>query len=167
MKKLLLPIFAALLASVISAAALTVWTSGNGDVAIPGLGTATIDNMAIGNTTPSSGKFTTLNASSQITTSAGLPTIASGACGTTTNGAIVAGSTNQAGQITIGSAATTSCTVSFSATLAAAPKMCVFSPMNAAAIAATTLPYMAAPTTGGFVLNGAVLASTNWGYVCL
>jgi hypothetical protein len=121
----------------------------------------------IGATTPNSGKFTSVNASGQITTSAGLPTIASGACGTTTNGAVVAGSTNQAGSITIGSASTTTCTISWSATLAAAPKACVFMAMNAAAIAATTLPYVGIPSTTGVVFNGAVLASTNWNFICL
>lgn len=105
--------------------------------------------------------------SGQIITTAGLPTIASGACGTTTNGAVVAGSTNQAGSITIGAAATTTCTISWSATLASAPKACVFMAMNAAAIAATTLPFVSAPSTAGVVFNGAVLASTNWSYICI
>lgn len=104
--------------------------------------------------------------SAQIVSTFGTPTIASGACGATTNGAIVAGSTNQSGQFTIGAATTTSCTISFSTTITA-PDMCVFSPMNAAAIASTTLPRIAAPTTAGFVFTGSVLASTNWGYICL
>jgi hypothetical protein len=121
----------------------------------------------IGATAANSGKFTTGNFSGQITSSAGLPTIASGACGTTTNGAVVAGSTNQAGSITIGAAATTTCTISWSATLAAAPKACVFMAMNAAAIAATTLPFVSAPSTASVVFNGAVLANTNWSYICL
>lgn len=124
-------------------------------------GPATIDNTDIGNTTPGKGTF------SQLNSSGGLPTIASGACGTTTNGAVVAGSTNQSIKITIGAAATTVCTISFSATLSPVPKSCVFSPMNAAAIAATTLPFIAAPSAAGVVFSGAVLANTNWSLICL
>jgi hypothetical protein len=106
--------------------------------------------------------------SNQIVSTAGLPTIASGACGTTTNGAIVAGSTNQSGQITIGSATTTTCTVSFSATLSVAPDACILFPMNATAAATgTTVARVAAPTTGGFVITGSALASANYGYICL
>lgn len=128
----------------------------------------TIDNAAIGGTTASTAKVTTLNASSQITSTAGLPTIASGACGATMNGAVVAGSTNQSGSITIGSATTTTCTISWSATLAIAPNACVFFPMNATAAATgTTVARSAAPTTGGVVLTGSALASSNYGYVCL
>lgn len=127
-----------------------------------------IDNMAIGATTPASGRFTTVNATGQITTSAGLPTIASGACGATTNGAVVAGSTNQAGNITIGAAATTTCTVSFSATLAAAPKACLITPTNSTAAAqGTALAYVSSVTTAQFVITGAVLASANYAFHCL
>lgn len=106
--------------------------------------------------------------SGQIITSAGLPTIASGACGTTTNGAVVAGSTNQAGNITIGAAATTVCTVSFSATLASAPKSCVIQPANAAAAAVgTTIAYVSSITTAQFVITGSALANANYSYICL
>ena len=81
--------------------------------------------------------------SGMIVSSAGLPTIASGACGATTNGAVVAGSTNQTGSITIGAAGTSTCTVSFSATLGAAPKACIIQPANSAAAAVgTTAAYI-------------------------
>ncbi len=102
----------------------------------------------------------------QIRVTFGTPTISSGNCGATTNGTIVAGSTNQSGQITIGAGAATSCTVSFSATITA-PVACLFSPANATAAASTTLARIGAPTSTAFIITGAVLASTNWAYICL
>lgn len=96
----------------------------------------------------------------------GTPTIASGACGTGTNGTIAGD--NQAGTITIGAAATTTCTVSFSATLNAAPKACVISPDNAAAATwATTLARVSSKSTGGFVVTGSALANTTFDYHCI
>jgi hypothetical protein len=106
--------------------------------------------------------------SSQIISTAGLPTIASGACGATTNGAVVAGSTNQTGNITIASATTTTCTVSFSATLAVAPQACVIFPTNATAAATgTTVARVSSVTTSQFVITGSALASANYEYICL
>jgi hypothetical protein len=106
--------------------------------------------------------------SNQIISTAGLPTIASGACGTTTNGAVISGSTNQSGSITIGAAATTTCTITWSATLAIAPNACVFFPMNAAAAATgTTVARSGIPSTTQVVLTGAALANANYGYICL
>ena len=99
---------------------------------------------------------------------AGVPTIVSGACGTGTNGAIVAGSNNNSGQVTIGASATTNCTITFgSGGYVTAPRTCVIDAGNAAAIAATALAYMSAVGTGTFVITGSVLASTNWNYICL
>ena len=113
------------------------------------------------------GAFTTLTASGQITSTAGLPTIASGGCGATTNGAVVAGSTNQSGSITIGSATTSTCTVNFSATLASAPLNCTLQPQNsAAATVGTTGAYISAITTAHFVITG-TLANANYGFTCL
>jgi hypothetical protein len=104
----------------------------------------------------------------QLTSATGTPTIASGACGTTTNGAVVAGSTNQSGNITIGAAATTTCTISWSVTLAAAPNACVFFPANAAAAATgTTVARVGAPSTTAVVLTGSALANANYSYICL
>lgn len=108
-----------------------------------------------------------LTASDMVVSTAGLPTIASGACGATTNGAVVAGSTNQTGNITIGSATTTTCTVSFSKTLSVAPNTCVIQPTNATAAAVgTTVAYVSAITTGHFVITGSALASANYSYIC-
>ncbi len=106
--------------------------------------------------------------SGQIISTTGLPTIASGACGTTTNGAVVAGSTNQSGNITIGAAATTTCTITWSATLAVAPNACVFFPANATgADTNTTRARVGAPSTAQVVLTGSALANANYSYICL
>ena len=105
--------------------------------------------------------------SGQIISTGSPPTIASGACGATSNGAVVAGSTNQSGNITIGAASTTTCTVSWSSTLTA-PNACVFFPANAAAAAAgTTVARVGAPSSTGVVLTGSVLAGANYSYICL
>lgn len=98
----------------------------------------------------------------------GTPTIASGACGATSNGTIGAGSTNQSGLLQIGSATTTTCTVSFSATLVAAPGACVLFPANAAAAATgTTVAYVSSITTTNWVLTGSALANANYYYHCI
>lgn len=105
---------------------------------------------------------------SQIIPAYGTPTIASGACGTTTNGTLAADSTNQSGLLQIASASTTVCTISFSATLAAAPLACVLFPANAAAAATgTTVARVSSITTGGWVLTGSALANANYYYHCL
>lgn len=102
-----------------------------------------------------------------LRTTFGTPTIASGACGTTTNGVITSG-TNQAGLITIGAASTTTCTVSFSATLSAAPNACIAFPASAGAAATgTTVARVSSVTTGGFVITGSALASTAYYYLCI
>lgn len=160
---------AALLLGAIAGAALaantTLWSSSKGDIVFP-ITPTTMDGIAIGGTTPAAAKFTTVDASGQITSSAGAPTIASGACGATTNGTVAG--TNQTGKITIGAAATAACTVGFSATLAAAPKACVVFPGNAAAAATgTTVAYVSAISTASFVLTGTALANTIYYYVCL
>ena len=104
-------------------------------------------------------------------TGAAAPTIASGACGATTNGTITG--SNNSMQITIGAASTTTCTVTFNggSVLAAAPAACIAYPVNAAAAVqqATVASgvYISAPTTAGFVLTGAVMASTNWAVLCM
>ena len=104
---------------------------------------------------------------SQIIPAYGTPTIASGACGATTNGTLAAGSTNQAGQVQIASATTTTCTISFSATLAAAPLACVLFPANAAAAATgTTVARVSSISTSAWVITGSALASANYYYHC-
>lgn len=124
----------------------------------------TVQASAIGVTSVSGG----LSVGGQLTSTTGTPTISSGACGTGSNGAVVAGSTNQSGQITIGASATTSCTISWSTTLAVAPNACVFFPMNATAAATgTTVARVGAPSTTQVVLSGSALASANYAYMCL
>lgn len=106
-----------------------------------------------------------VTASGQITSTFGTPTIASGACGTGTNGTIAG--TNQSGAITIGASATTTCTVSFSATITA-PNACLVFPGNATAAATgTTVAWVGAPSTSQWVLNGSALANTVYRYICL
>ena len=129
----------------------------------PGL----IDNMTIGATTPRPGTFTALNFTGQLLPTGGVPTIASGDCGTSTNGAVVAGSTNMSGSITIGATATTTCKITFAAGLTVAPKACVFFPMNATAAATgTTVARVGAPTLTDVTLTGSALASSNYAYHC-
>jgi hypothetical protein len=97
----------------------------------------------------------------------GTPTIASGACGATTNGTIGAGSTNQSGLLQIGAAATTVCTVTFTPALPAAPSACNATPANAAAaVQATTVARISSVTAAGFVITGTALANANYYYTC-
>lgn len=101
----------------------------------------------------------------QIITTFGSPTIASGACGTGTNGTI--SGSNQAGIVTIGAASTTTCTISFSTTITA-PKACVIFPNNATAAAqGTTLAWVGTPGTTSWTINGSVLGSTSYAYHCI
>lgn len=103
--------------------------------------------------------------SGQIISTFGTPTIASGACGTGTNGTI--SGTNQSGTITIGAVATTSCTVSFSATITA-PSSCHLTPGNAAAAqAGTTGAFAGTPGTTSWAITGLALANTVYRYLCL
>src|SRR5258708_6587195 len=104
----------------------------------------------------------TINGRFQVT--GGTPTIASGACGTGTNGVITSGN-NQTGLVTIGAAATTTCTITFSAALLAAPNACMLTPANAAAAAwATTVARVSSISTANFVITGTALASTAYYY---
>jgi hypothetical protein len=108
-----------------------------------------------------------INVTGQIIPAYGTPTITSGACGTTTNGTIAAGGTNQSGEVVIASATTTSCAISFSATLSAAPLACILFPENATAAATgTTVARISAISTGGFTITGSALASANYYYHC-
>lgn len=95
------------------------------------------------------------------------PTIASGACGTGTNGSIAG--TDNSGLVTIGAAATTSCTISFHATLAVAPNACVITAANATAAGdiVSSAIYVSSITTAQFVITGSALASNNFYYFCL
>jgi hypothetical protein len=103
--------------------------------------------------------------SAQIISTFGVPTITSGQCGTGTNGSI--SGTNQSGIITIGAAATTTCTISFSTTITA-PGACLIFPGNAAAAATgTTVARVGTPGTTTWVITGSALASTVYSYICL
>lgn len=101
-----------------------------------------------------------------LITSGAIPTIASGACGASTNGTLTTGSRTNAGQVVIGAATTTVCTISFAANLPTAP-VCVIAPSNVAASAGTVLAYVSANTISGFVITGSVLGSTSFNYICL
>jgi len=106
--------------------------------------------------------------SSQIIPAYGTPTITSGNCGTTTNGSLASGSTNQSGEVVIGSATTTTCTVNFSTTLGAAPLACLLFPENATAAATgTTVARVSSISTTTFVITGSALASSNYYYHCI
>jgi hypothetical protein len=67
MKKSLSAALLVLLALAAPALAETLWSSRIGDINFPGLTPTAINNMSIGAATPAPGKFTTLNASGQIT----------------------------------------------------------------------------------------------------
>jgi hypothetical protein len=106
----------------------------------------------------------------RLAISGGSPTIASGACGTTTNGAIssviVANPSDHDFGIAIGSATTTTCTVTFSQAWTTAPHSCTFSPANSTAAGTSILAYSTTPSTTSWALKGSVLASTNWVVRC-
>ena len=119
------------------------------------------NTLAVGNTTVTG----TLSAASKIYADTGdTPSIASGACGTGTNGSITG--SDQAGKITIGASATTACAVTFGSTWSTAPRACTFSAASSGAAAVTVLPYISATSATGFTLSGAVLASTSFYYQC-
>ncbi|MBS0368993.1 MAG: hypothetical protein JSS57_07325 [Proteobacteria bacterium] len=180
-----LSLFATIMAIIIVFALAPVAIAGNsvlfssktGDIAFPisppskdGNTPGNLDNTVIGAATPRDGTFVNLSATKvtagQIVSGSGTPTIASGACGTGTNGTITG--TNQSGKITIGASATTACAVSFSATLAAAPNSCQLTPASTGAAAwGTTGAYISAITTGGFTVTGSALASTVYYFQCL
>lgn len=96
--------------------------------------------------------------------SGGAATIASGACGASTNGTITGN--NNYGKITIASATATTCTVTFATVLPVAPTACLISAANATAIGALVLPFVSSISTAGFVVTGSVLASATFYYHC-
>ena len=130
---------------------------------------ATVNTGTSGSTIPLNNGSNTFSGtttfSAQILSTFGTPTIASGACGATTNGSVAG--TNQSGLISIGSATTTTCTVSFSTTITA-PNACVLFPANAAAAATgTTVARVSSIGTTNFVVTGSALANANYYYHCL
>lgn len=118
-------------------------------------------------TTTASGDFSVGATTGNVRVGTGsVPTIASGACGTGTNGTLAAGSRSNAGTVQIGAATATTCTVVFATSMTTAP-VCVFSPADSAGVGATVLAYISANTTGGFVITGTALANVNLNYICL
>jgi hypothetical protein len=114
------------------------------------------------------GLVTGNGSSGPVSCDQGTPTISSGACGSGTNGSVLGGSTQYSGRITIGSASTTSCIVTWASQLANTPAACIFFPMNATAAAVnTTQAYAGTPTNQSIVLNGAALANANYSYICI
>jgi len=135
-------------------------TAGTACTANTGTSGATVPLLNGNNTNSGLNTF-----SGQIVSTFGTPTIASGACGTGTNGSI--SGTNQSGSITIGASATTTCTISFSTTITA-PGACLIFPGNATAAATgTTVARVGTPSATAWVVTGSALANTVYSYICL
>ncbi len=94
---------------------------------------------------------------------ANTPTIASGACGATTNGTLSAAASDQSGEIIIGSATTATCTITFGLANTTAPRAVILQAANAAAATALSGEYVSSISTTAFVITG-TLASTSWYY---
>lgn len=88
-------------------------------------------------------------------------TIASGACGTGSNGTI--SGNDQSGVITIGAATTTTCAISFANQFATVARSVHLTAANAGAATAISGEYVSALSTSGFTITG-TLASTTWYY---
>lgn len=131
MKKLLIQVFVLCIIPVLAFALGTTGGSGNGTSAGVNVGSevvtgGSIDNTPIGNTTTSTGKFTTLNATT-FSSSGAAPTCGTGCASITTN------STNTRGSMVSGSSVS-AVTLNWSATLAATP-FCTISDSNSTAVA--------------------------------
>ena len=94
---------------------------------------------------------------------ANTPTITSGNCGATTNGTLASGSTDQSGEVVIGSATTSTCTVTFGLAYTTAPRAVILQAANAGAATAVSGEYISSIGTSTFVITG-TLASTSWYY---
>jgi len=94
---------------------------------------------------------------------ANTPTITSGNCGATTNGTLASGSTDQSGEVVIGSATTSTCTVTFGLAYTTAPRAVILQAANAGAATAVSGEYISSIGTTTFVITG-TLASTSWYY---
>jgi hypothetical protein len=88
--------------------------------------------------------------------------IASGACGTGTNGTI--SGTNTAGKITISTATATSCAITFGTTFGATPLAVHLQAANSGAATELSSEYISALSTSGFTITATALASTTWYY---
>ena len=93
----------------------------------------------------------------------GTPTISSGACGTGTNGTIAANGNDQSFEVMVGSAATTTCTITFASSFSTAPRAAEITPANATAAATgTTAAYVSSLGTTTMVITGSALASADY-----
>lgn len=91
------------------------------------------------------------------------PTIAANACGSTTQGTIAANGNDQAFQVTVGTAAVTSCTITFSSAFTTAPRAVEITPANSAGAAVgTTLAYVSAISTTAITITGSALAGASY-----
>lgn len=96
------------------------------------------------------------------------PTIANNACGSTAQGTIASGGTDQSFVVNVGTAAVVSCTITFGTAFAVAPKSCVIAPGTSASAAMVTNVYVdpAQLTTDHVVLNGSAMDSSKWHVRC-
>lgn len=97
----------------------------------------------------------------------GAPTVAANACGSTTQGTVAAGSTNNAGQFTAGTVAVTTCTITFANSgFTFAPRSIVLYPANATAAATGTVAaFVSAISATTFTVTGTALASASYYYL--
>jgi len=91
----------------------------------------------------------------------GTPTIASGACGTGTNGTIAANGNDQGFEVLIGSAATTSCVITFASAFTTAPRAAQLTAADSAALPGSAGDYVSGLTTTTLTITGTALANAN------
>lgn len=96
-----------------------------------------------------------------------VPTVATNDCGSSTQGVITAGGNDNGFLVTAGTAAVTSCAITFGTAWTAAPKACSFTPANTtAAAAATVAAYISAISTTKVTISGTALASAAYYVRC-
>jgi hypothetical protein len=94
---------------------------------------------------------------------AGTPTIATNACGSTTQGTIATGGNDQAFHVTVGTALVTSCTITFSSAFGTAPREATLTPANATAAAAgTTVAFVSSLTTTAVTISATAIAGASY-----
>jgi hypothetical protein len=93
----------------------------------------------------------------------GTPTIATNACGATTQGSIAAGGNDQSFELTIGTAGVTTCTVTFASAFTTVPRGVQLTSANAtAANTGLTLDYVSSVSTTQIVIVGSALAGASY-----
>lgn len=133
--------------------------------------TTSTGNMSLGSATDDGVNKLQVTGMSKFTghvVSAGtVPTVATNDCGSSTQGTITAGGNDNAFLLTAGTAAVTSCAVTFATTWTAAPKACNFSPANTTAAASGTVAaYISSITTTKVTISGTALASAAFYVRC-